>query len=44
MGVHIGDNKPVAMTGYKTFHFDLHKDAYKSFKHETDLIIKHNEL
>ena len=42
--MHIRDYRLVITTGHKTFHFDLHKDVRKNFKHEIDSIIKHNEL
>ena len=44
MGVHIGDNKLVLATGYKTFHFDLPKHFGSDLKYKTDYIIKHYKL
>ena len=44
MGVHINVNKLVIIPEPKTISFDLSKDVYNNFKHETDFIIKHNKF
>ena len=40
----MGDNNLVITTEPKTFCFDLSKDVDNNLEHETDSIIKHNEI
>ena len=42
--MHIGDKKLVITTEPKAIHFHLSKNVDNNLKHETDLIIKHNDL
>ena len=44
MGVHIDKRKFLMTTKPKTFHFDLPKDDNKNLKHETNFIIKYNDI
>lgn len=43
-GLHNGDNKLIATTGRKAFHFDLPQNIDKNLRHKIDSVIKYNEL